>query len=103
MSYKTEAATVVETQTFVKKPKLFVVIMHNDDITTMDFVVDVLVKVFHKSTMEASNIMMDIHNNGSGVAGVYTYDIAVTKKAQTEQRAFEKGFPLKITMDETQD
>jgi ATP-dependent Clp protease adaptor protein ClpS len=81
-------------------PGMYAVVMYNDEITTMDFVVDVLVKVFHKSTLEASNIMMDIHHRGQGIAGIYTFDIAVTKKSQADRLSAEKGFPLKLAVQE---
>jgi ATP-dependent Clp protease adaptor protein ClpS len=84
----------------VRMPSMYAVVMLNDDITTMDFVVDVLIKVFHKSSIEASNIMMDIHERGKGVAGIYTYDIALTKKSQTDQLSAEKGFPLRLSVQE---
>jgi ATP-dependent Clp protease adaptor protein ClpS len=89
-----------ETKSNTRKPKMYMVIMHNDDYTTMDFVVEVLMKIFHKSSLDASNIMFQVHNNGKGVAGVYTYDIAATKKLQANQMAGHMGFPLKLTLDE---
>ena len=91
----------MDNQIKVRKPKVYAVIMHNDDYTAMDFVVEILVKIFHKAQVEASEIMMSIHEKGKGVAGIYTYDIAMTKKLQTETFANEKGYPLKITLDET--
>jgi len=87
-----------DTQDIVKTPKMYAVILLNDDVTTMDFVVDLLIKVFHKSTVEASAVMMQVHENGQGIAGVYTYDIAVTKKIQSDRMASEQGFPLKLTI-----
>ena len=89
-----------ETMVHIKKPQMYAVVIYNDDYTTMDFVIEILVKIFHKTSVEASEIMMHVHTNGKGEAGVYTYDIALTKKLQTEQWANEKGFPLKITIDE---
>jgi len=83
-------------------PHQYAVIIHNDEVTSMDFVVEVLVKVFHKSSVEASNLMMTVHNEGQGVAGVFTYDIAVTKKYQAERRAADKGFPLRLTLWEVE-
>jgi ATP-dependent Clp protease adaptor protein ClpS len=84
----------------IRMPSMYAVVMYNDHITTMDFVVDILVKIFHKTTFEASNIMMDIHERGQGVAGIYTYDIALTKKVQADQLSAEKGFPLKLVVQE---
>ena len=86
--------------THIKKPKSYVVIIHNDDYTTMDFVVDVLMKIFHKTQQEAVEIMNRVHNEGVGVVGVYTFDIAMTKKMETETLANRSNFPLKITIDE---
>jgi ATP-dependent Clp protease adaptor protein ClpS len=79
---------------------MYAVVLFNDDITTMDFVVDVLMKVFHKSAVEASTVMMDVHQQGQGIAGIYTYDIAITKKAQADRMSAEKGFPLKLAVQE---
>jgi len=84
----------------LREPKMFAVVLHNDDITTMDFVVELLVRIFHKTTVEGAEIMMNVHDSGKGVAGVYTYDIAVTKKLQADLLSREHGFPLKLTVDE---
>ena len=84
----------------LNEPKMFAVVLHNDDITTMDFVVELLVRIFHKTAAEGAEIMMNVHENGKGVAGVYTYDIAVTKKLQADQMSREQNFPLKLTVDE---
>ena len=61
----------------IKKPKKFIVIMHNDDFTTMEFVVAILSDIFNRSIEEANKIMMEVHKNGKGVAGIYPYDIAI--------------------------
>ena len=84
----------------VKSPSDFAVIIWNDDITTMDFVVSVLTNVFQKAPQEAAALMMDVHEKGHGVAGVYTYDIAVSKKARADAMSMEKGFPLALTIEE---
>ena len=84
----------------VEEPKNYKVYLLNDDYSTMDFVVDVLVKVFRKSTEEAAQIMLNIHNNGKEVCGVYTHEIAVTKVAQVKTMARAQGFPLKALMEE---
>lgn len=83
-----------------KKPKMYKVIFHNDDYTTMEFVIEVLVKVFSKNPAEASKIMYDVHKKGRGVAGIYSYDIAMTKISQVMDMSEESGFPLKLTMEE---
>ena len=84
----------------LKKPKMFAVVMHNDDYTSMDFVVEVLEKVFNKNLSEATEIMFDIHNKGSRVVSVYTYDIAVSKSNMAMSLASDRGFPLMITVEE---
>jgi ATP-dependent Clp protease adaptor protein ClpS len=101
----TSTNTIVrqEQHTALRTPHKYAVIIHNDDITSMDFVVEVLVRVFHKTTVEASELMMTVHNDGQGVAGVFTYDIAVTKKYQAERRAVDKGFPLRLTLWEVEE
>lgn len=84
----------------VKEPKKFKVFLLNDDYSTMDFVIEVLVKVFKKSTEESAKIMLNIHNNGKELCGVYTHEIAATKVAQVKTMARSKGFPLKAVMEE---
>ncbi|ERI90020.1 ATP-dependent Clp protease adaptor protein ClpS [Clostridiales bacterium oral taxon 876 str. F0540] len=84
----------------VNRPKLYKVIMHNDDYTTMEFVVEILRDIFNKSVPEATMIMLDVHKKGSGIAGVYPYDIAVTKITQVHNEANQKGFPLKLSLKE---
>ena len=95
-----ETQTRVRSKLDLREPKMFAVVMHNDNITTMDFVVDVLVRIFHKTSAEGAEIMMNIHEHGTGIAGVYTYDIAATKKLQADLMSREHGFPLKLTIDE---
>ena len=97
---ETNIQTIHKVRQDVLEPSMYAVILFNDEITTMDFVVALLVKIFNKQPAEASSVMMDIHQKGQGVAGVYTYDIAVTKKAQSEQLAIQQGFPLRLTLDE---
>ena len=82
------------------EPKMYRVIMHNDHYTTMDFVIDTLVQVFRKDEPEAYRIMMEIHQQGAGICGVFTLDIALTKIAEVHRRAREKSFPLKCTHEE---
>ena len=86
--------------TKAKEPKNYKVIMYNDDFTTMEFVVAVLNIVFNKNFEEANNIMMEVHRAGKGIAGVYSYDIAVTKKNKAISMAREEGFPFKLTVEE---
>lgn len=84
----------------LQEPKKYKVFLLNDDFSTMDFVIDVLVKVFRKSVDEASVIMINIHNNGKEICGTYSYEIAGTKVAQVKAMARENGFPLKAVMEE---
>jgi ATP-dependent Clp protease adaptor protein ClpS len=83
----------------VKEPDMYKVVLHNDDYTTKEFVVEVLQSVFHKPAIEATKIMLDVHKKGKGVVGVYTWDIAQTKVAQVHQLAREREFPLKCTVE----
>lgn len=84
----------------LEEPRMFRVILHNDDYTTMEFVVEVLVRVFHKKAAEATRIMLDVHRRGRGVAGMYTYDIAQTKVNQVFLMAKEREFPLRCSTEE---
>ncbi|TVQ27444.1 MAG: ATP-dependent Clp protease adaptor ClpS [Spirochaetaceae bacterium] len=83
----------------VREPDLYRVILHNDDYTTMDFVIEVLVSVFRKGIFAATRIMLDVHKRGRGEAGRYTYDIARTKVGQVTEMARSREFPLKCTME----
>ena len=95
--------TETRTQKKLKKPPLFKVLLHNDNYTTREFVVAVLVEVFHKSESEAVQIMLHVHYNGIGVAGVYTYEVAETKVRKVEGLAKENGFPLRVSMEPEDD
>lgn len=92
---KLEEKTILD----IKEPKMYKVIIYNDDYTTMDFVVEVLVSVFSKNVPEAVKVMFNVHKKGSGVAGIYSYDIAATKIKQTQNMANKSGYPLKLTME----
>ena len=96
-----QARPITSAQTDTRQPPLFKVLMHNDDYTTMEFVVQVLMSVFHKSPADATQIMLHIHRNGIGVAGVYTYEVAETKVAVVEAMARQQEYPLKCTREET--
>jgi ATP-dependent Clp protease adaptor protein ClpS len=83
----------------IDKPRRYKVILHNDDYTTMEFVVQILMKFFHRSETEATHIMLSVHHRGHGVAGVYTKDVAETKVAQVMEYAKEHGMPLRLTAE----
>lgn len=85
--------------TQVKEPRKYRVLLHNDDYTTMDFVVEVLVRVFHKNEAQATAIMLAVHNQGYGVCGVYTAEVAETKVDLVHRLAKSAGFPLKCSME----
>ncbi|MCC6346755.1 MAG: ATP-dependent Clp protease adapter ClpS [Nitrospirales bacterium] len=82
-----------------KKPPLYRVFLLNDDYTTMDFVIHILEHIFKKSPVEATRIMLHVHKNGRGLAGVYTRDIAETKIAEVHGLARKSSFPLQCTME----
>ena len=94
-----EAGTEVDTRLETKKPSLYRVVLLNDDYTPMDFVVHILESVFHKSTVEATQIMLNVHKKGSGLAGVYTREIAETKVYTVHELARKDRFPLKCIME----
>ena len=81
------------------RPRLWRVLLHNDDYTTQDFVVWVLQAIFNKPRPEAFSIMLSVHRSGQGLAGVYTHDVAETKLKATRQAAEEHEFPLLVTME----
>lgn len=81
-------------------PRLYRVVLHNDDYTTMEFVVQVLEQVFKKSPAEAYRIMMHVHTRGLGVCGAYTHEVAETKVVTVHELAREAGFPLRASMEE---
>ncbi|HEY8551056.1 MAG TPA: ATP-dependent Clp protease adapter ClpS [Vicinamibacterales bacterium] len=82
-----------------REPPLYKVILLNDDYTTMEFVVQILETVFHKSPAEAFRVMMQVHTQGKGLCGLYPFDIAETKVATVHELAREHGFPLRADME----
>ena len=84
----------------IREPKMYRVILHNDDYSTMDFVIEVIISIFHKPAADATRIMLDVHKNGKGFCGVYTYDIATTKIDRVHQLARKREFPLKCSLEE---
>ncbi|OOB79584.1 MAG: ATP-dependent Clp protease adaptor ClpS [Epulopiscium sp. Nele67-Bin001] len=96
VSHKAEVKDVVK----VQKPRRYAALMHNDDFTTMEFVIEVLETIFAKSSGEAYTIMMNVHKKGIGVAGVYSVDIATSKAKKAMELARENNFPFKMTVKE---
>jgi len=94
-----EESAAADTRDQVAEPPLYRVLLINDDYTSMEFVVDVLMYVFHKEPQEATRIMLKVHREGVGLCGVYTYEVAETKVDAVHALAQEKGFPLKCTME----
>ncbi len=91
---------VTETKKKLKRPSLYKVLLHNDDYTTKEFVVQVLEYVFHKEYSEAVQIMLHVHQKGIGVAGVYPYGVAETKVALVEDLARQHEYPLRCSIEE---
>ena len=96
----TQGQTKEKTKNKIKEPRQFNVVMHNDDFTTMDFVVEILIDIFHKDEVTAQAIMLNVHKNGSAVVGKYPYDIAITKVDAAMSRAKSQGFPFRMTVEE---
>lgn len=95
-----QGETRESTRIRIREPKQYKVIMHNDDFTTMDFVVDILRDIFHKDEMEAERLMLMVHEKGKAVVGAYPYDIAVSKVQTAAARAKAEGFPFRMTLEE---
>ena len=84
----------------LEEPQLFKVLLHNDDYTSMDFVVDILTGIFHKTHAQAEQIMLQIHDKGKAICGVYSFEIAQTKAQQVKEKAKQNEFPLLATIEE---
>lgn len=94
-----QAGSGIAEDTSIMLPPERKVVFYNDDFTTMEFVVDVLVSIFNKSHEEAEVLMRSVHEQGSSVVGVYTYDIAVSRTNLTIQAARKNGFPLRVEVE----
>ena len=94
-----ERGVVTKTRPKTKKPSQYRVILMNDDYTPMEFVVGLLMGLFKKTQEEATRIMLDVHKNGIGVCGIYTFEVAETKVAQVLDLAKRDGHPLKCTLE----
>jgi ATP-dependent Clp protease adaptor protein ClpS len=96
---KRQGGVAEKTRPKTVEPKLYKVLLHNDDYTTMEFVVAVLESVFSKSPAEAYRIMMHVHTQGVGIAGIYPFEVAETKAALVDERAKDAGHPLKCSIE----
>lgn len=96
---ETEGDVLTETRNDIAEPSMYRVLLLNDDYTTMEFVVEILMLVFSKSVEEATQIMLNVHRIGVGLCGVYTYEVAETKVDTVHALAKERGFPLKCSME----
>lgn len=94
-----EGGVATVTKKKVQLPKKYKVLLHNDDYTTMEFVIFILQSVFHKQLIDAEKIMLEVHRKGSGVCGVYTYEIAESKAKKVERLAREHSHPLLCTFE----
>lgn len=95
-----QGETREKTRIKIREPKHYHVIMHNDDFTSMEFVVEILIDIFHKGEEEAVQLMLTVHKSGRATVGAYPYDIAVTKVQTATARAKEEGFPFRMTVEE---
>ncbi|XAK02880.1 ATP-dependent Clp protease adaptor ClpS [Campylobacter coli] len=84
----------------LQEPKMFKVVLLNDDVTTMDFVIEILMNIFHHNFETASKIMLEVHLNGSGICGVYTQEIALSKQKKVSDAAKLANFPLQTRVEE---
>ena len=95
-----QGETRERTRINLREPKHYRVIMHNDDFTSMEFVVEILIDIFHKDEAEAERLMLMVHEGGRAAVGSYPYDIAVTKVQAATARAKEEGYPFRMTVEE---
>jgi len=98
LAYKIEYG--LDSELELQEPKKYKVILLNDDFSTMEFVIKVLKNIFRKTQEQSETIMLNIHNNGKDVCGIYTHEIASTKVAQVKHMAKKEGFPLKAILEE---
>jgi ATP-dependent Clp protease adaptor protein ClpS len=99
ISEETESESDHDVDVEDDEPKKYAVVLHNDDYTTMEFVIEVLTRYFQKSNAAAMEIMLNVHKHGRGVAGIYSLDIAETKADQVTRLAKSRGFPLLCTVE----
>jgi ATP-dependent Clp protease adaptor protein ClpS len=97
---KRQGGVLERTRPSAVQPRMYRVVLHNDDYTTMEFVVDVLETIFERSPAEAHGIMMRVHAQGSGVAGTYPFEVAETKVGLVHDRASVAGYPLRASVED---
>lgn len=96
---KEQSATRERQRANLQEPKRYKVTIFNDDFTTMEFVVTILVQVFFKSQAEAETLMLQVHHSDKAVVGIYSYDVATSKARKATKMAREAGFPLRLTVE----
>jgi ATP-dependent Clp protease adaptor protein ClpS len=96
---KEQSATRERQRTDLREPRRYKVTIYNDDFTTMEFVVKILVQVFLKSKAEAEALMLQVHHSDKAVVGIYSYDVAISKARKATNMAREAGFPLRLTVE----
>ena len=96
---KEQSNTCMRERTDLKEPRRYKVTIYNDDFTTMEFVVKILVQVFFKSEAEAETLMLQVHHSDKAVVGIYSYDVATSKVRKATSMAREENFPLRLTVD----
>lgn len=95
-----QGETREKTRINIREPRHYRVIMHNDDFTSMEFVVEILMDIFHKDALEAERLMLMVHEAGKAAVGAYPYDIAVSKVQAATARARAEGYPFRMTVEE---
>jgi ATP-dependent Clp protease adaptor protein ClpS len=99
MEQRRNAKPIEKTRLKLKEPEEYNVILLNDNYTTMSFVVEILMIIFHKNSEDANTIMLDVHRKGKGIVGIYPWDIAATKLQQVHSAAKEREFPLRCIVE----
>ncbi|MBR1502795.1 MAG: ATP-dependent Clp protease adaptor ClpS [Prevotella sp.] len=96
---KEQSASRVRQRTDLREPRRYKVTIYNDDFTTMEFVVKILVEVFYKEIGEAEALMLEVHHSDKAVVGIYSYDVATSKVRKSTRMAREAGYPLRLTVE----
>lgn len=96
---KDDSGIAIADKTKIEQPKMYKVLLHNDDYTTMEFVIHVLQKFFQKNYDEAHAVMLKVHHDGAGICGIYTHEVAESKSSKVNKYSRNKGHPLKSTIE----